>query len=809
MKTISLTRILLISILLLGSALAQNKWSIIVSDNQLKDEAINVALKDLITKGDDYDISFKIIQSKPKDGVSAIIVGNGERNETAKLMMSEYNLQIEEAGHPEGYAIKTWSKDEQKIIFLSGGSAIGDAYGLYWIWDRLRVNKQMTDINVHREPSLPIRYTRIRIRKIEDIQRALRYGLNTVYVGDQLGLGNWGVEPEDSESRKNREKAKVLIDYAHRLHLKCLAFGTEFTYHPALLEEFQAELSPCDENFWKALQEKYRRVLKALPELDGVATFTGPEQSFWGNYKKFDLMHGDEDCEWPLDKRYRTFVKKVQEVVVGEFGKIYHHRTWMTNMFEQQARYEVYKKIFTDQVPVENLYLIPSFTQNDRWWHQRYNPTFNLTVHQMLAVLEPMNYYESSKSNIFPTYPGIYFQAGLQSVLEVPNSNLKGLSFDLYAPEDFRTPRLTAYTVFRLGWDYLEDPRQIAEDFCAIYFGPDAAEGMAEIYMLSPVAYKYGLFIEPVAYGEFNSLPHIRVGTFPAQGYPVIDNGKEHLAFWRKIYLRCKPWIAETYDDLDHGFETAKKMRAMFKSVKPFINNSKLAREVENSLEMTYQFVHTNNLYVRTAFAYFEYLDDPFPENKIILSNATNYLKNTIRSFKSVPQFNYKLFGVEQILLNVDQILADRSMAMERLERAPSSQKIEKSIEQIHEKYKDIFINNKTNLKKILHFEGQIDGRDILKIQGGTYEIEHLRWDPPTIKECSFINPLPKQEGSLILKVIESRPVFPFILQQPSKENDFTAQVYMYDVPEGRDWVKFDLYYIDKSPQELGLVVPW
>jgi len=809
MKTKSIIVLTITIILSLGSALAQNEWSIMVSGEQLKDEAINVAINDLVTAGGEYHISFKIIQSPPQDGMSVIVVGNEERNNIAKQMLSDYNLQMEEVNHPEGYVIKTWSKDEQKIIFISGGSELGDAYGIYWIWDRLRVNKQMTEINVQRQPSLPIRYTRVRVRSIEDIQRALRYGLNTVYLGDQLGLGIWGVEPEDSENRENREKIQFLIDYTHKLHMKCLAFGTEFTFHPNLLEEFQASLSPCDENLWKALQEKYRRVLKALPELDGVATFTGPEQSFWGDYKKFNLMHGDLDCEWPLDKRYRTFVKKVQEVVVGEFGKIYHHRTWMTNMFEQQARYEVYKKIFTDEVPVENLYLIPSFTQNDRWWHQRYNPTFNLTPHQMLAVLEPMNYYESSKSNIFPTYPGIYYQAGLESVLEVPNSNLKGLSCDLYGPENFRTPRLSAYTVFRLGWDYMEDPLQIAEDFCAIFFGPEAAKDMAKIYMLSPVAYKYGLFIEPVAYGEFNSLPHIRVGTFPAQGYPVIDNGKEHLAFWRKIYLRCKPWITETYDDLDHGFETAKKMRDMFKLVKSLIKDSDIAQQVEVTLEMTYQFVHTNNLYVRTVFAYFTYLDDPSTENKIILTNTTNYLKNTIAAFKSVPDFNYKLFGVDQILSNAEQILADRSKALEILDKAPTSERIENTIALLHKRYNHIFQEYEGELTKILHFEGQIDGRDILRIQEDSYEIEHLRWDPPSIKECSFENPLPKKSGSLILQVNQSREVFPFVLEQPSKDNGYTAQIYMYDIPEGRDWVKFDLYFIDKTPEELELVVPW
>ena len=59
----------------------------------------------------------------------------------------------------------------------------------------------------------------------------------------------------------------------------------------------------------------------------------------------------------------------------------------------------------------------------------------------------------------------------------------------------------------------------------------ESAEGMAEIYLLSPSAYKYGLHIEPISYGKFNSFIHMRVGTFPAEGYPSIDSGREHLEF--------------------------------------------------------------------------------------------------------------------------------------------------------------------------------------------------------------------------------------------------------------------------------------
>jgi hypothetical protein len=304
-------------------------------------------------------------------------------------------------------------------------------------------------------------------------------------------------------------------------------------------------------------------------------------------------------------------------------------------------------------------------------------------------------------------------------------------------------------------------------------------------------------------------LPHIRVGTFPAQGYPAIDNGKEHLTFWRNIYLRCKPWISETYDDLDHGLQVANQMRIMYNSVKPLIKDTVIAKKVDHSLEMTHKFINTNNLYVKTVFAYFAFKDDPSEDKKIDLTITIDQFKKVVKEFKTVPHFNYKLFGVEQLLVNANQILDNRTNALELLEKAPSSQQIEKSIDKMHEKYSKILLENDDKIIKLLHFEGQIDGRDILKIYNNSYEIEHLRWDPPSIRECTFFNPLPQKEVSIVLKLIQSRSVEPFILYQPSKGNDYSAQIYMYDKPEGRDWVKFDLYYIEKAPMDLGLEVPW
>ena len=57
---------------------------------------------------------------------------------------------------------------------------------------------------------------------------------------------------------------------------------------------------------------------------------------------------------------------------------------------------------------------------------------------------------------------------------------------------------------------------------------------------------------------------------------------------------------------------------------------------------------------------------------------------------------------------------------------------------------------------------------------------------------------------------IQSRSYGPFILEQPNIDNNYTATVYLSDSPmHGYSWWKFELYYIPKSPEELGLIAPW
>jgi len=88
-------------------------------------------------------------------------------------------------------------------------------------------------------------------------------------------------------------------------------------------------------------------------------------------------------------------------------------------------------------------------------------------------------------------------------------------------------------------------------------------------------------------------------------------------------------------------------------------------------------------------------------------------------------------------------------------------------------------------------------------------EIEHLLWDNMYFSDSKILNPLPVEQVTVIPKDIESRPMHPFILEQPSEKNNFTAKVYLNDMPGGAGWCKFDLYYIPKPPEDLGLKISW
>ena len=548
----------------------------------------------------------------------------------------------------------------------------------------------------------------------------------------------------------------------------------------------------------------------AMPELDGVKLCNDDISGFWDDYRPFDLTREDRDCELSYTQRFNTFVSKIHDVVVNEFGKEYFHFTWGLREHEVHCQPDVFRQIFNEDIPTDNIFLMPKVTKADRWWYQAYNPTFNVTPHDQVVLFETMNYYESGSANIFPTFSGQYFQGGLQTFLMPEDTNVRGVALLAgQPPEGWGTVQAYIYVLYRLMWDPYECMETIARDFAAIHFGPDVAEEMARIYMLTPAAYKYGLHIEPISYGQFNSFLHMRVGTFPAHGNPAIDGGKEHLDFLRWIYLRVRPWRSQVLATHQQGLGAAEAMRSIFEDVKPRFDDAELAEEIQNRLDMTHRLIRTNIGYVETMLAYFDYFDQASESNREALANAYDRFAEAMDDFAATPGFGYQLFGVDVLLENAGAALDDIEAHSAVLERTPGRDALEALIGRQQDRYREILEERADEAVKFAEFEIFVDGQDLLRIQGDGYTIEHLRWDPAQVRKAEFLEALPEEGVTVIPKDIESRPIHPFMLQQPSPANEFTAEIYLDDQPPGHGWFIFDLYYIPEPPEALGLDLPW
>ncbi|MEA3478541.1 MAG: hypothetical protein U9R60_10215 [Bacteroidota bacterium] len=783
-------------------------WYIVLDKPLDTDEAIQVAIDDLNNAGEAFGIQFIETTNWNKKYSNSIVVGSPDRNKHTRSLIEKEKLTLRGVNCEQGYEIVTLTTDSRKTIFVSGGSILGEAYGLFWISDRLKVNGTVSDINTVREPELKIRFAGGNSKS--QMRQALRYGATWVWGSHTVNhLVPWDSEPERTQNAKNREELKELIDYAHSLHLKFIVYEDEFSFHPTLLEEFGASLNPEDPALWDAVQAKYRRLLTAMPEIDGVRHRTGEATRVGGSYKSFDVMH-DGDSDWSLAKRYRTWIKNIYEVVVTESDKIYYQRTWVTSSHEQHSMAEVYEEIFTDEIPVKNLYMSPYMSTTDRYFHQPYNPTFNRTPHHMIVLLSPLNYHGNNNCGILPTFPGSWYQGGLKTYLSVENSNCKGADFGLQSKESWDTWTLTAYTVYRLTWEPDMDVKEIAHDFAAIYFGTEAADDLAELLMLTPRIYKYGMYIAPAAHGQFASLTHLRLTTFPVKGLPNLDKGRKHMEFLYDIYLRCRPWIEETYLYLDHGLSLADEARNIANRSAVKISDPGKKKLIENNAEMTYSLVEVNNYYVKAMISYFQYREKPSPEYKNLLAHYSDLLNKAILAFKEVPGVIYRLDGIEQLQVNIKDALENVERAGEVLANAPDDAGIDKLIDDQQAKYIEVLEKYMDEAVKVVYWQGRVDGRDLLKVKGNEITIEHLRYDNILETSKEFSIPLPAKNYTVIPVDIQSRSFGPFILEQPSAKNDYTVTLYLSDSPmHGYSWWKFELYYIPRPPEELGLAVPW
>lgn len=797
-----------VAALLCGFFLAAGaeEWGVLLGPDAAAHAGFQAAVEDLNAAGGPLGIHFAPMTALSADVANLILVGDAARNPAAASFFPE---GAETPAHPQGYRLLTRARGEGRLLTVAGGSWQGDLYGLYWVWDRLRVHQRIRDLNGVRVPALPVRLTEGTSR--EHIRAALRHAATWVSGGSIPDLAPWGVPGLDEQNAEHRRELAELVDLAHGYGLKYLAIGDAIAYHPDFFAAAGATEDPANPRLWEAVAETYRRLFQAMPALDGVRVRTGELTRIVDPYIAYNVMHDPPDHPWTLDRRYRTFVRTVHAVVVGEFDKIYFHRTWVTNTTEQHSDPAVYRAIFTDAVPTRGLYLSPYMSLGDRWYYQPYNPTFNQTPHAMVALLSTLDYHAAPGVPVFPSFPGAYHQGGLRQVLAHENSNLRGVHFAAPARDAWDTATVTAYLAARLAWDPDEPLETIAEDFAAIHAGRDVAPILAEILLLSQTAYKDGIYVKPVAESiSGNTLPHLRLTTFPVQGLPEVDRGRAHIEWLRAtMYTPCTGREAEAVAHLERGLDAAREMSALYERAAPGIADAELRGAIADSLSLTEALVETNCAYVKACLAFFPWFDGPSPGRRDALEEAIAALKTARDRFMDAPGFCYKLHGINQLVLNAEVALADLEQSKAALRRAPRDGEIAQLITAQQAAHVTALEAHRDSAVRLLHWRGKVDGRDVVRMRGGHVTVEHLQGDEVVGVQFEVSAPLPAAPVTVLVEDNGSRPIRPFVLRQPAEENGFEVAVYLFDEPPSSGWFDFTLYCVPESAEAPDLPPPW
>lgn len=93
-----------------------------------------------------------------------------------------------------------------------------------------------------------------------------------------------------------------------------------------------------------------------------------------------------------------------------------------------------------------------------------------------------------------------------------------------------------------------------------------------------------------------------------------------------------------------------------------------------------------------------------------------------------------------------------------------------------------------------LRWWGRVDGRDILCIRRGTVWVVHEEGEPIVEADFRLERPLPAEPVTVTVRKLRGRGRVE-VIQQPSRENNFTARILIEDRKSGSDRYEIEVFW--------------
>jgi len=721
------------------------------------------------------------------------LVTASDRKANIRVMVGRVAARDREAFELCPVGLRKWE--------LTGASEIGCARGLAYLADRMRIAGRFPACKVTMDPAFPLRVTHVSVGSLDapdhpffdesrfpdvlqsakkDVARAFLYGANHLLLHSTYRVSEWTDPPHSERTAIYRRLYAEIARECHRYDMKCLVIGDEFLYQDGMVPA-GTTLSPDNPVLWDILQNRYRSILKALPELDGIGVRIG-EMLPIGTIRSFDVIHNKSPLS--LEEKYRRFVRAMYDVVAAEFKKLYFHRTWVVNDWEQHSVESIFRSIFSE-IPTANLVVSIKLTKTDQWWYQAFNPTFGQTKHATCVELEMAHGPHGHQT--YPDYMGEWFQPGLNYVL---GRGAMGVAFGFPTSMWMDAHH---YAARRLMWDPSLSASQLARDWAAQVFGRRASRYVGEMLLLSDDAMEKALYIRPYASTHaWNPLSHLLTGLFVVKGDPVLDGGKEHARFLRELYLISKRHFDDTLEELSKGLAIYDRMLRLFAKARPLISNKRVLKEAETSLFQGRVFLGLNVAYVTAFMRFFKYEEEATEAARTEARRQLARLRKALKAYKDKVGW-YNTIGIDTFLGLASAGLVDLKRYKDMLARAPDASQIQGML--LEARKFDQAAAERPDARKILYFEANIDGTELLIVKGNALTNVHISDEATADIRYQFAEGVPRRKGRLVIKPIDVRG-WAYVAEQPSEANDWAGKILVKDPQDGRSVYRFEVYWV-------------
>lgn len=688
---------------------------------------------------------------------------------------------------------------------LSAPTQLSLEAGILWLADRVAVTGKIPEQRHHAVRAFARSFLYMDMPELtaqgdthRQIADALKNFRQNALVAARLGATDvvmYGFNRVFEWDAASRPTAEAYRDFyrqaagiAHQLGLRLFLYGDELIYQPAWLKAQGARLSTSDPKLWQALASKYRQVLTALPEIDGIMTRTG-EVIPWPGVKAFDLIHdrGDHGNRDIVDN-YREFLQTLDGVIVGEFGKTYIHRTWATNNYEQSNVPEIYKEIFNSKLPTKNFFAAIKLTLTDQWEYQPLNPTFGVTPHATLASIE----IDRCTSPITDYALG-FVQSGMEYAHEHGATGLLngvGPSLLHRGVGDTAINESLGYSLWRLSWTPKANVQSILQDWAKRNLGPATAQQVAEILPSLGDIVRDTWYLRPIADTNWNPQQLFGGAAFVIKGNPIWDRGAGQDRFLRDIYLTIKPWMRETMSEVSQGTPRYDRILQQWSKIQPQLTDQAVGEAWEQRIRRARDAQNLYSDYVQTFLICYAYRDTPTPALRSELASRLGNLKTTLAAYQTKPD-HFQTRAIQVFVEIADRTLANREALEHYLADAPTPAQIDRHLKDA-EAHDSAMAKQCPSAETFLSWDGAVDGRDVLILHGNKLTDDRRMGNDPHNVQMKIHQPFPKRPLTYFLDRHAGRG-WTVLLQAPSAANGWTAKIYVDDPQPSEDVYRFDL----------------